>query len=287
MLDSDVALADACAVILSVVPPRDAAATAKRIVDALVGVTAASRPGGQPLYFADLNAVAPSTCRAIAASVEEARVPVRFIDGAIIGSPPKEQEQGQGESSITAAAAAATTTVATWSRPSIPTSGPHQLADIPGIGPALAETLNARHIGAEVGAASGLKMCFASMTKGVTAIAIQSFTTAARLGVFDELRRELGVVAPDRLQAAGRGMVAMPPKAYRWVREMEEIATTFAEDGGFAEDMFRGVAEVYRTVAEDSELGREKVGARVRGTTVEDVAAALIEGMDKRKKKDV
>jgi 3-hydroxyisobutyrate dehydrogenase-like beta-hydroxyacid dehydrogenase len=282
VLTSDVELTDACSVILSVVPPRDAAATAQRLIDALVGVTTRLAP----LYFADLNAVAPSTCRAIAASIEQARVPIRFVDGAIIGGPPKEKEVE--EAAGDAAAESISSAVGRkWHRPSIPTSGPHKISDIPDFGARLFETLNMRHIGADVGAASGLKMCFASTTKGFTAIAIQSFTTAQRLGVLDELRRELDTTTPAALRSAERGVVAMAPKAYRWVREMEEIALTFQEDGGFDPDTFQGIAKVYKAVANDSELGQEKVGKRKRGTTVEDMATALAEGMDKRKKKNV
>jgi hypothetical protein len=29
----------------------------------------------------------------------------------------------------------------------------------------------------------------------------------------------------------------VPPKAYRWVREMEEIALTYADEGGFNGDI--------------------------------------------------
>ncbi|KAH6660551.1 6-phosphogluconate dehydrogenase [Truncatella angustata] len=273
VLKSDVELTDACAVILSVVPPRDATATAERIIDALVGATSRVQ---EPLYFADLNAVAPSTSRTIAALIEKSRAPIRFVDGAIIGSPPSLKERLEAENGD-----------AEWSRPSVPTSGPHKLSDIPDFGQKLFSTLNMRHISDDIGAASGLKMCFASTTKGFTSIAIQSFTTAHRLGVLDELRQELERVSPASLKTAEKGVVGMAPKAYRWVREMEEIALTFEEDGGFSQDTFRGAAKVYRAVAEESELGKEKIGKRKRGTTVEDMAAAMAEGMDKRKKKDV
>jgi hypothetical protein len=36
---------------------------------------------------------------------------------------------------------------------------------------------------------------------------------------------------------------------------------------------------VYRVVAEDSELGQEKPGARLRGKTVQDVVEVLSQGM--------
>jgi hypothetical protein len=48
---------------------------------------------------------------------------------------------------------------------------------------------------------------------------------------------------------------------------------------------FQGVAEVYRTVAEDSELGKEQPGRRVRGKTVEDVVELMSEAMRAKKLK--
>ncbi|KAJ1333067.1 DUF1932 domain-containing protein [Microdochium nivale] len=299
LLSSDEDLCDACAVILSVVPPRDAAATAQRVIDAAVTglfprkLEDDSEGGrGGPLYFADLNAVAPSTVKGIADMFEQANESsrvrtgrradaveaVRFIDGSIIGGPP---------SLVT------TTTTGeekpAWNRPSIPTSGPFSLSSIPGFGEQLHAALNARHIGPDIGSASGLKMCFASLSKGFTALAIQSFTTAERLGVLGELEAELGTYYPSSLATARKGVTGMPPKAYRWVHEMEEISRTFEEEGGFAagrHDVFGAVAEVYKSVAEETVLGEEKVGKRKRGMDVADVARAMGEGLEKRKKKN-
>ncbi|RYP51963.1 hypothetical protein DL768_002759 [Monosporascus sp. mg162] len=280
ILESDEELASACSVVLSVVPPRDAAATAQRIIDALTpaGPSGRRRSEDEPLYFADLNAVAPSTVKSIAALVEKSRAPVRFIDGSILGGPPA-AKSGSSSSSDTAQGEE-------WSVPSVPTSGPHKLSDIPGYGETLFRVLNMRHIGPSIGAASGLKMCFASMSKGFTALAIQSFTTAHRLGVLDDLRREMRERLPRHLAAAERSVVGMPPKAYRWVREMEEIALAFEEEGGFAPDTFLGAAGVYRAVAEDTVLGEERTGRRKRGLDVDDVAAAMAEGLERKRKKN-
>ncbi|KAK8140442.1 hypothetical protein PG984_000508 [Apiospora sp. TS-2023a] len=280
VLKSDVALTDTCSVILSVVPPRDALSTVTRVVESLVGVTSRE----SPLYFVDLNAVAPSTARQTAELITKSRAPIRFVDGCILGGPPSIKKGSSSTNANTDEDEDKDVHNKSWSRPSIPTSGPYQLAEIPVYGEKLAATLNTRHISPDIGAASGLKMCFASTTKGFTALAIQSFTTAAKLGVLDELKQELS----DRgaWERAAGGVTAMAPKAYRWVREMEEIALTFEEDGGFAPDSFQGAAKVFQAVA-DSELGQEKIGKRKRGTTVEDVAAALSEGMDKKKKKTV
>ena len=65
----------------------------------------------------------------------------------------------------------------------------------------------------------------------------------------------------------------MLPKAYRWVREMEEIAQTHADEGGFNGEpgIYGEVAKVYKSVAEDTVLGEEKTERRKRGVTVEDV----------------
>lgn len=83
----------------------------------------------------------------------------------------------------------------------------------------------------------------------------------------------------------------MPPKAYRWVREMEEIAITHADEGGFeggkgdGGGVFGQVAEVYRSVAEDTVLGEETTERRKRGRTLEDVALVMGEGLMSKKKR--
>ncbi|OTA01782.1 MmsB, 3-hydroxyisobutyrate dehydrogenase [Trichoderma parareesei] len=270
LLSSDLELVQQSSVIFSVVPPRDAEATAQRIVDASSG---GSRT--QTLYYVDLNAVAPSTCKSIAALFEKARVPVKFIDACILGGPPSlktKKSDKEGEASDE------------WDQPSIPVSGPDLLTSLPD-GERLTSVLKLRTISPEIGAASGLKMCFASLTKGFTALVTQSFTTAHRLGVADELKRELRDMVPAMLTRAEKGVPGMPPKAYRWVREMEEIAKTFSEEGGWEGTVFEGIAGVYRAVAEDGVLGREKIGKRTRGTSLDDVAALMAEGLEAKRKK--
>ncbi|KUI53955.1 2-hydroxy-3-oxopropionate reductase [Cytospora mali] len=279
-LSSDAELVKKCDVVLSIVPPRDAQATAQRIIDAMQLVTKAK----PPLYFADLNAVAPSTVKAIAKTIGAAQVPVVLIDGSVLGGPPHPVDGGGGSSSTTTSVSP-TAAVGDWNLPSIPTSGPVKVADIPGYGAALAKALNMKHISEEVGASSGLKMCFASLFKGYSAIAVQSFTTAQRMGVLGPLREAMEEIVPGRVKQTENALVGMPPKAYRWVGEMEEIARTHAEEGGFENVLFRGAAGVFKAVAEDTVLGEEKVGQRKRGRTAEDVAAAMAEGLEKKRKK--
>ncbi|KAH6692319.1 6-phosphogluconate dehydrogenase [Plectosphaerella plurivora] len=282
LLATDSDLVAKSAIVLSVVPPRDAAATAQRIIDALPATSDSAR---NPLYYADLNAVSPATASEIAALFARARSPVRFVDGCILGGPPRQTttpDPGTNASTTDEAVPS----VPGWVTPGIPTSGPHPIASIPDIGERLSSTLSASHIAPTVGAASGLKMCFASLSKGFTALAVESFTTAHRLGVLSHLRAELADRLPLHAQMAERSVVTMPPKAYRWVREMEEISATHRNDGGFADEaMFRGAASIYRTIAEDTVLGEEKIGKRKRGTTLEDLAAAVSDGLDKKRKK--
>jgi len=185
----------------------------------------------------------------------------------------------------TTVSSAVSSAVSEWTRPNIPVSGPYKLSSAPVSGSHLAETLNIKHISDTIGPASGLKMCFATTTKGYTALAIQAFTTASQLGVLDELKAQMGSLIPAQLISAERGLVGMAPKAYRWVREMEEIADTHAEEGGFERDVFRGVAAIYKSVAEETVLGLEKTERRKRGRTAEDVALAIGEGLQAKKKK--
>ncbi|KAH7329298.1 6-phosphogluconate dehydrogenase [Stachybotrys elegans] len=273
---SDIELVEQCQVFLSVVPPANVEATAQRVIDALSG-----SKRQEPLYYADLNAVSPSTVRMIASRFEKTSPLVRFIDGCILGGPPELKTAADTGSNVSAS----DTNDAEWNRPRLPISGPHSLDSLPG-GERLASVLNMRSISSEIGPASGLKMCFASMSKGFTALATQAFATAHKLGVGEELAQEMTQILPKHLDLVRRGVPAMPPKAYRWVREMEEIATTMSEDGGWGRSLFDGAAEVYNAVAQDKALGQEKIGKRKRGTTVEDVASLLAEGLEAKRKKN-
>ena len=67
-------------------------------------------------------------------------------------------------------------------------------------------------------------------------------------------------------------------------------ALAHADDGGFegnGKGIFDGVAEVYRSVAEDTVLGEEKTEKRKRGKTIEDVAEAMGEGLQQKRRKNI
>ncbi|KAI7159319.1 6-phosphogluconate dehydrogenase C-terminal domain-like protein [Hortaea werneckii] len=266
LLSDDAELCNTADYILSIVPPRDAFATAKRIVTATESAKYQSRTN--PLCYLDLNAISPQSSREIDEVLKTSQSSVKFIDGGIIGAPPRQNDDGS------------------WYRPSVPLSGPESLTSFSPSGSNLATVLNTIHVGPEIGSATGLKMCFAALSKGFTALAIESLTTAHNLGCLPELKRHLEDFNPGAAKAIS-SLTTMPPKAYRWEGEMEEIAKTFEADGGFAvdESMFRPIAKVYKLVAEGTDLGSEKVESRVRGKSVEDVALLMAEGTAKRKEK--
>jgi hypothetical protein len=76
-------------------------------------------------------------------------------------------------------------------------------------------------------------------------------------------------------------LTGMPPKAYRWVAEMEEISKTFS-DQGFDPRIFLGAAETYRWISEDTELGKEIVEHRDKGQDIEDVCHWIVQGVARR-----
>lgn len=224
--NSDAELVQQADYIFSIVPPRDAVETANRIQDAL-----RNQKPEKEIWYADLNAISPATSRQIAQDFVLHAPDVKFVDGGIIGGPPS---QAQDES---------------WRKPDIPISGPR----IPNYD--LFETLNMRHIGPLIGAASGLKCCFAALTKGFTALSLQSYTTASNIGVLPELQEYMEIYNVGARGKAEKSIVGCTGKAYRWVEEMNQIGECFAAEGGFREQarVFREIASVYESLADTVE----------------------------------
>src|SRR5262249_23395879 len=166
-----------------------------------------------PLYV-DCNAVSPASASAIGRAVGE-----RYVDAGIIGAP---------------------------TAPRFYASGPHaaELAELP---------LDVRALEGKIGQASGLRMRYAALSNALTmrlpAVVTESMVTADVLGVQEALRLELGDSQPLFLTGARQGLPGMVPKAYRWIAEMEQIATTF-EAAGLTPRMLLGAADVYRLVEE-------------------------------------
>ena len=251
-------------------PPGVALRTAADFSEACTEIN----PDLLPEAYLDLNAVSPLTARAVP-KLFQGTPTVHVLDGGIIGGPPI-APQADGSSSADPSDPTA------WKRPSIVLSGTEPLASLSPRASVLTHALNTRHVGDKFGAASGLKMCFASLTKGFTALATQSFTTASALGVLPELKDHLREFAPGLEPRAERGLVGMVPKAYRWVDEMNQIAETMEEFGGFGHsrdetmgacgrNIYREIGQLFLLVSECTALAGDGQG-REQARSADEVA---------------
>jgi 3-hydroxyisobutyrate dehydrogenase-like beta-hydroxyacid dehydrogenase len=240
ILPSDVDLINSADLILSLVPPCEALATARRIACAYTYANRGSRP---PPCYVDLNATSRATAEAVAALFRDPLSlgrpeAMRFLDGAIFAGP------------------------------RIAVSGPPVSLD-----PQVEKALGIRKVGDRVGQASTLKMCVATVTHGLRALALCSFTTAARNGMADELQRELAEVG-DVLAFAQSGLKELPAKAWRRGDEMENIKEAHVETG-FGANVFQGCRDIFRFVAEETESGRNRVEGGDVAQVVEEVGESM------------
>ena len=208
--DAELAEAD---IFLSIVPPDQALKLAAWFA-AQLGA------GATPLYI-DFNAINPATARQVGNVVTEAGA--RFLDGSIIGPPPR--------------AAAGNTTFYV--------SGKHAEAAAP-----LADALALKTLPGDAGAASALKMTYAGLTKGFTALGTAMILAAQREGAADALAAELAISQPEMLTRLARGVPDMLPKAYRFAPEMEQIAGFLGADDP-ASAIYQAIAQLYDKVARD------------------------------------
>ena len=199
--------------ILSIMVPAHASQAAEKIAEALIQTNTT-------LAYADCNAIAPQTVRKIGERIESAGG--TFIDASIIGPPPR-----------------------TPGRTRFYVSGTN-------LEPFIALNnfgLDVRPLGEEIGLASAIKMCYASLTKGLTALCTELLTAAEKLGVSEALSAEFKLSQASLYERMEKGLPSMPPKARRWIGEMEEIAATF-EHVGLTPNILTGASDMYRLVSE-------------------------------------
>ncbi len=198
--------------ILSIVPPGDAVALAQRLAPAIKRVA-------RKTVYVDCNAVSPQTAERIGAVLDGSGC--IYVDAGIIGPPPGPNSR----------------TIFYASGP-----GAQEFAWLSEHG------LSIRVMDGPNGAASAMKLSYAGITKGCTAIGSAMMLGATRGGTADALLQELSESQPMLLNWM-RGFVSrMPPKAYRWVAEMEEIAQFQADDLA-AREIYLGIARFYQQIA--------------------------------------
>jgi L-threonate 2-dehydrogenase len=220
--DNEIAAVD---FILSILPPGDALALAERFAPALKASNA------KPVYV-DCNAINPKTVERVAAAIAPTECP--FVDAGIIGSPPKQGDAG----------------------PRLYASGPaaQRFATLRDYG------LDIRVLGGPLSNASALKMSYAGITKGTQAIGAAMMLAATRAGTADDLFKELQSSQKEMFAWFKRGLTLMPPKAYRWIAEMHEIAGFVGEDPS-ASELYEGAAHFYEHIAEDFDGDKKDVAA--------------------------
>src|SRR5262245_51114479 len=198
----------AAARILLVVTPPGAA------VDAAEDIALAAKAAQQRPLVADLNAISPMTAQRIESILGEAGLDL--VDGAISGPPP---------------------TVRPGAR--IYLSG-LRAPEIDALGWVGVETID---LGGPVGKASAVKMCTASVYKGLAALVTQAMRTADRHGVLEAVMADFGgrFADPDDVARAAT-------KADRYVAEMREIAST-QQAAGLTPALFQAFAAVYADIA--------------------------------------
>jgi L-threonate 2-dehydrogenase len=202
---------------LSICPPSDALALAEKMA-ALIA------PGNKKPVYVDCNAVSPPTKVAIGNTILKAGAP--FVDVGIIGLPPKE-----GYS------------------PFLHASGP----DAVKFGVLNDFGIKVNVIEGPIGAASALKMSYAGITKGTTAV-------GSMMMLGDKLRAELERSHPAFVANFQRAVPDMFDKAYRFVGEMQEIAD-FAGEDKQARQMYQAFADFYTRIAADHEGKHAETGA--------------------------
>jgi 3-hydroxyisobutyrate dehydrogenase-like beta-hydroxyacid dehydrogenase len=188
----------------SVCPPHGALALAREVAGL-----------GFRGVFVDANAVSPGTARSIGRAVEAAGA--RFVDGGIIGPPPV---QG-GRTRLYLAGGAASEVAALFA----------------------GSNLQAIALEGPAGAASALKTCYAAWTKGTIALLAAIRALAEHEGVEAALLAEWKISQPD-LEKRSEAVTRQARKAWRWIAEMEEIASSF-EAAGLPGGFHLAAAELY------------------------------------------
>lgn len=196
------------------------------------------------VLFAECNAIAPQLARRMEAVISDSGG--RFVDASIIGGPPRN-----------------------GSSPRFYVSGPHaqEMEELRNYG------LDIRQMGPDTGRASGIKMCYAAMTKGSAALFAELLLAAEAMSLSQELLAEFRSSQPAVYQRMKGGLPGLPANSRRWVSEMEEIEATFAELG-LTPAIFRGVADMYRLIG-DSPLGQETPETRDATRTLEQTVSQL------------
>jgi 3-hydroxyisobutyrate dehydrogenase-like beta-hydroxyacid dehydrogenase len=168
--------------------------------------------------FVDANAIAPATAREVAAVI--AAGGGETVDGGIVGPPPR----APGTTRLYLSGFEAESVAGLFA----------------------GSLVDARVLSGEVGTASALKMGYAAWTKGTAALLLAVGALARAEGVETALHEEWHLSLPELPERSQRAARSAQTKGWRWVGEMEEIASAF-HAAGLPDGFHRAAAEVFRT----------------------------------------
>ncbi len=230
-----------CDMVLSVLDPAAAVTKAREVA---AGIQAT----GRKIIFVNANAVAPRTAHEIDGIIRAAGG--YCVDGSILRVTSKGKQELR-----------------------LYVSGPEaavltQIAD---------DILKIRVVGKQIGNASALKMCYGAFTKGALALGMELLLASHKLGVSKELAAEFEDTQPAVYQWILDRTIGMAPKAYRYVPEMFEVATTF-DDVGMTPRMMQGAADMFGLLAKTPLAAETPEQSRERGRSGREIVQALAEG---------
>ncbi|MEX3010680.1 DUF1932 domain-containing protein [Hoeflea sp. TYP-13] len=237
-------LVGASDIVFSILPPSQAASAASEVAHIVKTLR-------QPLTFVEANAVSPATVLSISQSF--AGTVVRFVDGGLVGGPPRGDR-----------------------RPRLYASGD----DCDLLKSLDSAAFDLRRLGPDVGKASGFKMAYAALTKGMNTLLTAGLLAAEEMGFLDTYIAELESSQNAVLKKAEANIPRLPADAARWIREMEEIRDTFQGlrlPGGF----HQGAADIMRLLA-SSRYGHETRQTRDTTRSMRQTVSGIAE--DRRSK---
>ena len=187
-------LIDKSDIVLSIIPPSASVEVANKL-------SKLSQLNSKPLTYVECNAISPDTTKFIEKSfVATAFKGSKYIDGSIIGTAPNDTY-----------------------KPKLYVSGKYA-NKIEFLESKAFQIIN---LGEKLEAASSIKMCYASLTKGTNALWISLLLLSKKLNIFDELIAELDYSQKDTLIKMKNQIPKLPLKSGRWIAEMREIASTY------------------------------------------------------------
>ena len=181
-------------IILSIIPPDSSVQVANQL-------SKLSLLNSKPITYVECNAISPDATKFIEKSfLTKAFKNSKYIDASIIGTAPNDTY-----------------------KPNLYISGKYA-KDVECLQSKAFKIIN---LGVNLEAASSIKMCYASLTKGTNALWVSLLLLSEKLNIFNELIEELNYSQKDSLTKMKNQIPKLPTKSGRWVAEMREIASTY------------------------------------------------------------